>query len=510
MQRFSLFVVLLTISVSGCVRSLTIDPSNPEVNLRKGETLLLPVNEQSWGATMTLYDMDGNMVGAPLAINGALDSVQYTVPFTVPADVRVVFEGIPEEAVFFDKLAAGPYRRFLANPSPKLHFRPGTGWMNDPNGLLYKDGLYHLYYQQNPVSAQGGNTSWGHAVSRDLYRWRQCDTPILPDSLGLCWSGSCVVDEDNVSGLGKGAVLAFYTSTSNDGIYNQRIAIAYSLDGGYSFEKYPGNPVVGPLSDTQCRDAKVLFHEESGKWVMILTRSAALEFFTSENLINWTFANRLDQPEEIWGGAWECPDLFKLPYGDGEKWVLLASHSNWKDLGFVTTYQIGEFDGTVFTPEKYSTLADYGFEYYAAIIFQDAPKPVMVGWDANWRYTGYDDPGNGYRGEMAVPRDVFLMDYGGEVVLGSYPVASVLKKGRRHIFEYKAEEGTVLTFGSSEYRFTSDRLTVRRAASARAPEETSSAPLEPRASHDVLVLRFEDSTEMFIDGGAVALTVRDW
>lgn len=510
MKRVVLAVLAFSALV-GCVRSLDVDPADPEVFLKKGETLLLPVNESSWGvATMTLYDMDGEMVGAPLGINGALDSVQYTIPFTVEQDVKVVFKGLPEESVFFDKLAVGPRKRFLVNPRPELHYRPAAGWMNDPNGLLYKDGLYHLYYQQNPVSAQGGNTSWGHAVSRDLYSWKQCVTPILPDSLGLVWSGSCVVDKDNVSGFGRGAVLAFYAATSNDGIYNQRIAIAYSLDGGYTFRKYEGNPVVGPLSDTQCRDAKVFFHEESGKWVMILTRSAALEFFLSDNLIDWTFASRLDQPEEIWGGAWECPDLFRMSYGDGEKWVLLASHSNWKNVGFVTTYQIGEFDGVTFTPEKYSTLIDYGFEYYAAIIFQDAPEPIIVGWDANWRYTGSASPKNGYRGEMAAPRDLFLTEYNGEMVLGSYPVASVLKKGRKYISEYKAEEGTVLEFGSTKYEFSKGGVVATRAASKLAPEETTSAPLEPRDSHDVLVIRMDESTEMFIDGGAVALTVRDW
>lgn len=477
-----------------------------KLRLKKGETLVMPVEDSFTWARMFVKDKSGDAVGPDFYyVSPSKTVIDYYTFFKADQDVTIEFSDLPDDALFWSNFKitteAGP----MANPSPKLHYRPANGWMNDPNGCFYHDGKWHLYCQNNPLSAQSQNNSWGHGVSTDLYNWEQCATALSPDKVGLMWSGTCIVDEKNVSGFGANAVLAYYTPTTNDGVYRQCIAMAYSVDGGYTFTKYNGgNPILTYRPSGGFRDPKVIWSEKAGKWLLIATRDSFLEMFSSTNLVDWTEYGRIENP--LGHEGLECPDLFPLKYGDGEKWVLLTSTPGRAGVGYAVAYSIGEFDGKNYKKET-GGWVDYGFEFYAAQTFNHAPVPTVIGWASNFKYL-YAEPakGLGYRGEMSVPRKMFLMNYNGGIILGTYPVDQVLEKGAEYIQKKTVSDGESLKIGIATYAFNGSKLSVSRSWN----NESTEAPIESRASHDVLIVRYEKLTEMFIDGGAVALTVRDW
>lgn len=296
---------------------------------------------------------------------------------------------------------------------PALHFTPPQGWTNDPNGTLWADGEYHLFYQADPDSIANRAQHWGHAVSRDLLHWEHLPTALVPDELGMIWSGSAVHDRDNTSGWGEGGrgpIVTVYTSHGPDGA--ERQSLAYSLDGR-TFTKYASNPVLAEPSRRDFRDPRVFRYEPLSLWVMAVASGDRLRLYHSENLREWCFASEFGPVAELGDAIWECPDLFELPYEGGTRWVFTLSTTNGgPGDGPGMFYFVGSFDGTRFVAETGPIPVDYGRDFYAAISFYDAPKPVWIGWQFCWPYS-MSIPADTWRGMMSLPRELSLVNDGG-------------------------------------------------------------------------------------------------
>ena len=310
---------------------------------------------------------------------------------------------------------------------PTYHFSPLYGWMNDPNGMVYKNGEYHLFYQHNPYGSKWGNMHWGHAISKDLINWEHRPDAITPDALGTIFSGSAVVDTDNTAGFGAGAIVAIYTQNSD----RQVQSIAYSTDNGRSFTKYENNPVL--TSDVRdFRDPKVFWYEGTKRWIMVLAVGQEMQIFSSSNLKDWTFESRFGEGQGAHGGVWECPDLFELPV-DGtneKKWVLLCNLNPGGPFGgSATQYFIGSFNGKEFVNESPSKTKwmDWGKDHYATVTWSDAPdnRRIAIAWMSNWQYAN-DVPTSQYRSPNSVPRDLSLFTVDGETYLQSAPSPELL------------------------------------------------------------------------------------
>ena len=307
---------------------------------------------------------------------------------------------------------------------PQIHFTPAQNWMNDPNGMVYYDGTYHLFYQYNPRGNEWGNMSWGHATSPDMIHWKEQPVAMTRDELGDIFSGSIVIDKDNTAGFGANAMVALYTSAS--GVQQQ--SIAYSTDGGKNFTRYAGNPVIRN-NDDNLRDPKVFCHEESKQWVMALAKGwkMGVEFYGSPDLKNWThlstfFVNLSGRPSL----QWECPDLIKM----GNKWVLLVSvNPGGPVLGSGTMYFVGDFDGKTFVADdlKYPLWLDYGMDNYAGVTWSNmGDRKVMIGWMNNWSYAG-DVPCKPWRSAMTLPRELKLIEYDKKPLLANTVVEEIDK-----------------------------------------------------------------------------------
>jgi fructan beta-fructosidase len=337
--------------------------------------------------------------------------------------------------------APDPYR-------PVYHFAPPKNWMNDANGLVYSNGTYHMFYQHNPLSAQPGHLAWGHATSPDLLRWT--NQPVaLTEYAGpngsniMIFSGSAVVDKDNVSGLfapGKtDGLVAFYTGHEerNGAVVGQHQNLASSQDGGLTWQRYAGNPVLD-IGSKEFRDPKVFWYAPQQKWVMATVKADRQQvyLYESKNLKDWRFLSR-------WGRAgntvkeWECPDLFELPApGGGSKWVLLISAGGPVEQFRGQQYFLGQFDGTTFTPDQpYDEPAylDFGKDYFAAVTFGgDVPggRRLLLGWTNDWAYAQTVPTGTGWRGSFAVPRELSLRRTAAGLVLVQQPMAELRRAGK--------------------------------------------------------------------------------
>jgi len=305
---------------------------------------------------------------------------------------------------------------------PAYHFTPPSNWMNDPNGMVYYKGEYHLFYQHHPDGLTWGPMHWGHAVSRDLVHWHHRPIALAPDEHGTIFSGSVVVDWHDTTGFfdgGSGLVAIFTHNDENQAAGNlrQRQSLAYSKDEGRTWMKYEGNPVLAePLPDF--RDPKVMWHESSSRWVMVVAAGDHVRLYVSPNLIEWSLTGTFGAKDGSHEGVWECPDLFELPVGEsGErKWVLIVSIGDHPDYpeGSRTQYFIGEFDGRTFSndhsPETVLWL-DYGRDNYAGVTWSDVPEEdgrrLFIGWMSNWKYANLT-PTPGWRGAMTVPRELAL------------------------------------------------------------------------------------------------------
>lgn len=306
---------------------------------------------------------------------------------------------------------------------PVFHHTPSYGWMNDPNGMFYKDGVWHLYYQHNPYGSQWENMTWGYSTSTDLIHWKQVShTAIEPDALGAIFSGNSVVDHNNTAGFGKDAIIAMYTSAGA----SQTQSLAYSTDGGATFTKYAGNPVlVGDVPDF--RDPKMFWNSDINKWNLILAAGQEMRIYTSDNLKNWTFESAFGTGYGSHGGVWECPDLFRMPNG---KWVLLCNINPGGPFGgSATQYFIGSFDGRKFVCDSnpaQTKWLDYGKDQYATVSFSnvDGGRIVVLPWMSNWQYAN-QVPTKQYRSANGLPRELGTFSYKGETYVSVKPATEV-------------------------------------------------------------------------------------
>jgi sucrose-6-phosphate hydrolase SacC (GH32 family) len=315
---------------------------------------------------------------------------------------------------------------------PAFHYSPHRNWMNDPNGLVWYDGEYHLFYQYNPLGTDWGNMSWGHAVSADLQTWEELPVAIPFSASEQVFSGSIVVDHADTSGLGSPdelAMVAVYTSVSQDSA-RQAQSLAYSIDRGRTWTHYEGNPVLDRDS-SDFRDPKVFWYAEGNYWVMVVVLAAerVVQFYRSDNLLEWAHLSDFTTGE-LANGLWECPDVFELPVdGPGperSRWVLLLSVNPGAPAGGSgTRYFVGDFDGKSFTADDDAddTWLDYGADCYAAVSFTDAPDGarVLIGWMNNWQYAG-DTPTSSFRGSTTLPRACRLGHVAGRVRLLQQPI----------------------------------------------------------------------------------------
>lgn len=297
---------------------------------------------------------------------------------------------------------------------PLFHHTPAYGWMNDPNGMFYKDGEWHLYFQCNPYGSKWQNMSWGHSVSKDLIHWRYEPVAIRPNGLGSIFSGSSVIDHDNTCGFGNDAVIALYTSAST----SQMQSLAYSNDGGSTFKTYKANPII--TLETEARDPNMFWNDATKEWNLVLAHALEHEIllFTSPNLKDWTLTSRFGKNIGCQDGVWECPDLFELPVQgtDLKKWVLIVNINPGGPFGgSATQYFIGDFDGKTFTADTDSEgviptkWLDFGKDHYATVSWSNAPdgRRVVIGWMSNWQYAA-EVPTLQYRSSNTLPRDIYL------------------------------------------------------------------------------------------------------
>ena len=306
---------------------------------------------------------------------------------------------------------------------PVYHHTPTWGWMNDPNGMFYKDGVWHLYFQYNPYGSQWENMTWGHSTSTDLIHWTFQGAPIEADAWGTIFSGSAVVDHNNTAGFGKGAVVAMYTSAGE----NQTQSIAYSNDNGQTFTKYDGNPVL--TSNTpDYRDPHVFWNEDIKRWNMIMAEGQHMDIYSSADLKEWKLESQFGAEYGNHGGVWECPDLMKMKVRgtDQYKWMLLCNINPGGPFGgSATQYFVGQFDGHKFTCESAPEVTkwmDYGKDHYATVTFDNAPdgRRVAMAWMSNWQYAN-QVPTMQYRSANSVPRDLDLYEYQGQTYCGVTP-----------------------------------------------------------------------------------------
>ena len=306
---------------------------------------------------------------------------------------------------------------------PVYHHTPAYGWMNDPNGMFYKDGVWNLYFQHNPYGSQWENMTWGHSTSTDLVHWKFQGDSVQPDAFGTVFSGSAVVDKENTSGFGKGAVIALYTSAGE----SQTQSMVYSTDNGKTFTKYEGNPVI-TSNVPDFRDPHMFWNEDIKKWNMILAAGQHMEIYTSDNLKDWKLESSFGEKYGNHGGVWECPDLMKMKVRgtDKEKWMLICNINPGGPFGgSATQYFIGDFDGHKFTCESKPEVTkwmDYGKDHYATVTFDNAPagRRVAIAWMCNWQYAN-QVPTLQYRSGNSIPRDLGLFEYKGETYCSVVP-----------------------------------------------------------------------------------------
>lgn len=431
---------------------------------------------------------------------------------------------------------------------PLYHFTPESGWMNDPNGLIYLDGEYHLFYQHYPDSTVWGPMHWGHAVSSDLVNWESLPIALYPDSLGYIFSGSAVYDAENSSGLGSTEnppMVAIFTyhnaeeaNTSSDTFQNQ--AIAFSLDKGKTWEKYEGNPVLPNPGIRDFRDPKVsLITNADGtkSWIMTLAVLDHINFYSSPDLKSWTLLSEFGETIGAHGGVWECPDLlpFKTPSGE-DKWVLLVSiNPGGPQNGSATQYFIGDFENGEFTPDDTMIRwLDYGPDNYAGVTWSNLPsdqnRTLFIGWMSNWLYANVV-PTQAWRSAMTIPRELSLFDIDGTLLLKSSP-AKEMEKLRAEEFKVNTEtsalpsEAVEITAGLSDNSFLitfsneiGEKLLIskenglvsidRRNAgkSDFNPDFAAmhSAPMSWEAT-DIRIFIDASSIELFVNDGELAMT----
>lgn len=399
--------------------------------------LILPIEEERPEAQLQLYT--GKATDTWMDVRLAVGKTDYCVPFALTQGKEAVVKivGLPKDAVAlkemklsdtFDTTNTDYYR-------PVYHHTPLYGWMNDANGLTYKDGEYHLYFQYNPYGSKWGNMHWGHSVSRDLVHWDHLDPAIARDPMGHIFSGSTIVDTRNSAGFGKNAIIAYYTSHSmRNGKQVQVQCMAYSKDNGRTFIKYKGNPVVTPFDGLEnFRDPKIFWYEPTKSWYMIVSADKNMRFYQSKNLKKWTYVSQWGEGFGAQPNQFECPDFFPLAVdGDpaNKKYVMIVNvNPGFVFGGSATEYFVGEFDGKEFKCDSKPTTVkwlDWGKDHYATVTFSNlGGRIVAVPWMSNWQYANAT-PIHQYRGANALPRELKLFSNHGE----TYVSANVVEEAR--------------------------------------------------------------------------------
>lgn len=431
-----------------------------------GKYLLLPIQESSNEGKVKLET--GSPADMAMDVRLAVDSIEYYVPFEIPqgGDATVSIRKVVADAVCwehiqltdtFDTSNIDYYR-------PVYHHTPLYGWMNDPNGMVYKDGEYHLYFQYNPYGSKWGNMHWGHSVSTDLIHWNHLKPAIARDTLGHIFSGSTVVDKNNTAGYGDNALIALYTSASDE--HGQIQCMAYSTDDGRTYTKYEKNPVLLPFDGLKdFRDPKVFWYEPDKKWVMIVSADKEMRFYASQNLKDWEYMSAFGKGYGAQPNQFECPDFIQLPV-DGDKnkmkWVMLVNiNPGCMFGGSATEYFVGDFDGKEFTcdtkPETVKWL-DYGKDHYAAVCISNTGERIIsIPWMSNWQYANVT-PIRQYRGANGLPRELSLYTKDGQIYVAADVVKEVeaLRKDTRSFDpitvkdEYKIDEIVPQTDGAYE------------------------------------------------------------
>ena len=412
--------------------------------------LLLPVQENAPEGKVNIIVNNEFQLEQNINIRLAREKVDYYVPLDLSAyqgkSVSVNVTGMPASSLCwkeiklsdtFDSSNRETYR-------PVYHHTPVYGWMNNPNGMFYKDGVYHLYFQYNPYGSMWANMTWGHSTSTDLTHWTYEGTAIVPDAWGAIFSGSCVVDKDNTAGFGKGAVVAFYTSAKSTPWGDvQSQSMAYSLDNGKTFIKYEHNPIL-TSTERDFRDPKVFWYAPGKHWVMMLAVGQEMQIYSSGNLKEWKKESSFGAMQGAHGGVWECPDLVEVAVeGSKEKkWVLICNLNPGGPFGgSAAQYFVGSFDGKKFVNESptQTKWLDWGKDNYATVTWSNAPagRCIALGWMSNWQYAN-NVPTTQYRSANTLARDLTLYRAGGELYLKSKPSPEI-KKAR-------AEEKKISTF----------------------------------------------------------------
>lgn len=404
----------------------------------KENYMLLPVQDDAPEGKICIV-RNNVQEGTFMNVRLARERVDSYVPFVLSAykgqHISIDIQGVPENALCWKELKMSDSFDMTNKEKfrPVYHHTPAYGWMNDPNGMFYKDGVYHLYFQWNPYGSVWGNMHWGHSTSTDLMHWKFEGCAIVPDAWGAIFSGSCVVDHENTAGFGKEAVVAFYTSAKSTPWGDiQMQSMAYSLDNGKTFTKYEGNPIL-TSSEKDFRDPKVFWYAPGKHWVMILAVGQHMEIYSSVNLKEWKKESEFGAMQGAHGGVWECPDLVEIPVeGTREKkWVLICNLNPGGSFGgSAAQYFVGSFDGKKFVNESptQTKWMDWGKDNYATVTWNNAPdgRCIALGWMSNWQYAN-NVPTRQYRSANTLARDLTLYREGQELYLKSTPSVEVKK-----------------------------------------------------------------------------------
>ncbi|MBO6029756.1 MAG: DUF4980 domain-containing protein [Bacteroidales bacterium] len=465
--------------------------------------VLLPVQESAPSARVRVLSDGVEVLSANVSL--AVEKTDYQVPLDLGAwsgrdillDIRTNRgRGVrrdPSDEVCWNEMTTAPvYDRTNREKAyrPTYHFTPEYGWMNDPNGLVYQDGEWHLFYQFNPYGSLWGNMHWGHAVSRDLVKWEHLGVAIAPDALGSVFSGSAIVDQENTAGFGRNAIVAMYTSAGD----NQTQSLAYSNDGGRTFAKYPGNPVIVAENKPDFRDPKMFWDDQTRQWKVVLAAGQEVQFYSSDNLKDWTYESSFGKDYGCHDGVWECPDLIRLPFEGKEKWVLILNINPGGPFGgSATQYFVGSFDGKTFRCDDLPTVTrwmDYGKDHYATVTWSNAPagRTVALAWMSNWQYANAV-PTQQFRSANSVPRDLSLIRKGSEVILKSTP-SPEMEALRGRPVKYKLGTAPVDLFKSPQRAY---ELVIRFTL----PKKKGATIVLSNALGEQVVFTYEAETQTF-------------
>ena len=407
------------------------------IKLEQGKKyLLLPVEEKEEHAHIRV--VRNNQLVKTINCRLAVNNVDYFVPYEIGEGelFDITFNGNMRSTGAINDFTCWKRMTYsdtfdtknVEKHRPLYHHTPQYGWMNDPNGMFYKDGVWHLCYQYNPYGSQWENLSWGHSTSTDLINWKAEPTALEPDALGMMFSGCCVVDKNNTAGFGKDAIVALYTTAGA----RQTQSLAYSTDGGKTFTKYADNPII-TSNVPDFRDPHVFWNEEAGFWNMILAAGQQMSIYSSKDLKEWKHESDFGAEYGNHGGVWECPDLMKMNVKgtNKDKWMLICNINPGGPFGgSATQYFIGQFDGHKFTCEdepSETKWMDYGKDHYATITFDNAPEGRHVGiaWMSNWQYAN-QVPTKQFRSANSIVRDLGLFEYKGETYCSITPAKEML------------------------------------------------------------------------------------